>query len=79
MEEKLKVVNLSINTNQFLIENLESLLESAKKGELLTFAGTGLMRDGSVATIKTIGDFADVFKLLGAITNLQIMVSDEID
>ncbi len=78
-DKELKVIEIEQNINENLIEYLENLLEYAKKGQLQTFSGVGVFRDGSIITVKSLGDFVDLFKLLGAITNLQLVINKEIE
>ncbi len=65
--------------NESLIKMLTDALEMAKEGRLHSFVGTGLMKEGDVLTISGLGDGADMFKLLGCVTNLQSYIIDGIE
>jgi hypothetical protein len=65
--------------NESLIKMLTDALQMAKEGRLHSFIGTGLMKEGDVLTISSLSDGADMFKLLGCVTNLQFIVADNLE
>jgi hypothetical protein len=75
----MEIINLHKKPNEALITALEDLLDRAKKGDLISLAGAGICNDDSVLTFKVYDKRPSLFTLLGAITNLQIVISDDIE
>jgi hypothetical protein len=69
----------SVVVNQQLVLMFEDLLERAKHGEIRTFVGTGFLNSHEVITVNVIHNKDDIFKLLGAVVNLQKIIHDEIE
>ena len=59
-----------IEPNQGLISAFRALLDSAEKGELQSFVGTGFRRDGSRAVLWS-DTPGDVVQVLGSLAWLQ--------
>lgn len=67
---EIKVVGYSKPRNVELIEMLESLIEEARSGEMVSGAFAGAHPDGTIFTCWTVGDTAKS-QLAGAVSQLQ--------